>query len=120
MSNDRRRHRIALERWRKAFDAYLRASTAPDRSRARRELARWTADADRALTFVKYDIAVPDHANGFRHGLTHVVPWIDSRKYDSTKPITKIEALGESRISSFTDGVIFMLDCIILELGDSL
>jgi hypothetical protein len=121
MSNDVCVHRVALERWRTAFDAYLKAANARDRSEARDELAKSTVSAECALEYVKYDVAVPNDKNENLHGLAHVVPWVESRICDvagSKAELVKVETLSGRRTASFGDALIAMLDEIILELRD--
>lgn len=118
-SKDAKFHRVALERWRTAFDAYLKAVTETDRRKARDELVEFEASAESALKFVRYDVAVPSDKGLLSHGLVHVIPWLDSlaqRNAQAGNRVTKIEMLDEYQSTSFASGLILMLDQIILEL----
>lgn len=115
-------HRVALKRWRFAFEAYLKAETETDRRKARGELIECEASAELALKSIKYDVVVPGDKDSLSHGLVHVVPWLDSlarRSAQAETRVTKIETLGGHQSESFADSLILMLDLIILALDNS-
>jgi hypothetical protein len=116
--NHNLRYQVALERWLAIFLAYLNTSNIEMRQRVRSELEERTTDAEHALEFIKCDIAVFDGQTGFLHGLANIVPWLESREraFPKKREILKMDTLGDSQISSFTDGVVATLDRAIAEI----